>query len=50
VIVLTLDEINALDQDHFVDRLGGLFEGPPWIVTTTWNDRPFGSVHALYEA
>src|SRR5215472_4532452 len=49
VIVLTLDEINALDQDHFVAMLGGLFEGPPWIITTAWSQRPFGSVHALYE-
>jgi 2-oxo-4-hydroxy-4-carboxy-5-ureidoimidazoline decarboxylase len=49
VIVLTLDEINALDQDHFMARLGGLFEGPPWIITAAWNHRPFDSVHALYE-
>ena len=47
--VLTLDEINALDQDHFVARLSGLFEGPPWIITAAWNHRPFDSVHALYE-
>jgi 2-oxo-4-hydroxy-4-carboxy-5-ureidoimidazoline decarboxylase len=49
VTVLTLDEINGLDQDHFVAMLGRLFEGPPWIITTAWSHRPFGSVHALYE-
>lgn len=49
MIVLTVDEINALDQDHFVAMLGGLFEGSPWIITTAWSHRPFGSVHALYE-
>jgi OHCU decarboxylase len=49
VTVLTLDEINTLDQDHFVARLGGLFEGPPWIITAAWNHRPFDSVHVFYE-
>jgi 2-oxo-4-hydroxy-4-carboxy-5-ureidoimidazoline decarboxylase len=49
VTVLTLDEINALDQDHFVATLGGLFEGEPWIITTAWNRRPFVSIHELYE-
>jgi 2-oxo-4-hydroxy-4-carboxy-5-ureidoimidazoline decarboxylase len=49
VTVLTLEKINALDQDQFLEMLGGLFEGPPWIITTAWSHRPFGSVHALYE-
>src|SRR5215469_5730009 len=47
---MTLDEINALDQQHFVAALGGLFEGPPWIVTLAWRRRPFATAQALHEA
>lgn len=47
---LTLQQINALDHDRFVQALGGLFEGPPWIVEQAWRARPFGSVAGLHEA
>lgn len=47
---LTLAQINALDQPGFVAALGGLFEGPPWIVARTWPRRPFASVERLHEA
>jgi len=47
---LTLAQINALDQDGFVAALGGLFEGPPWIVARAWQRRPFASVELLHEA
>jgi len=38
---LTLDEINNLKKDAFVQTLGGLFEGPPWIISRAWSSRPF---------
>ena len=47
---MTLDEINALNQEQFVAALGGLFEGPPWIVTQAWQQRPFASVQALHSS
>jgi len=47
---MTLDEINALDQEQFVTALGGLFEGPPWIVTSAWQRRPFASSRDLLDA
>jgi len=47
---LTLAAINALDQRGFVAALGGLFEGPPWIVARAWQRRPFASVERLHEA
>jgi len=46
---LTLAAINALDQAGFLAALGGLFEGPPWIVARAWPRRPFASVEQLYE-
>ncbi len=47
---LKLQEINALDQEGFVSALGGVFEGPPWIVTEAWQARPFASVEELHRA
>ncbi|HEV2238964.1 MAG TPA: 2-oxo-4-hydroxy-4-carboxy-5-ureidoimidazoline decarboxylase [Ktedonobacterales bacterium] len=47
---LTLATVNALDRDAFVATLGGLFEGPPWIVARAWDRRPFASRAALYQA
>jgi 2-oxo-4-hydroxy-4-carboxy-5-ureidoimidazoline decarboxylase len=45
---LTLAEVNALDRDAFVARLGSLFEGPPWIVEAAWSARPFASRDDLH--
>ncbi|HEX7735286.1 MAG TPA: 2-oxo-4-hydroxy-4-carboxy-5-ureidoimidazoline decarboxylase [Ktedonobacteraceae bacterium] len=47
---ITLTEINTLEQESFVQALEGLFEGPPWIVTSAWSLRPFASVDAFYRA
>jgi urate oxidase/2-oxo-4-hydroxy-4-carboxy-5-ureidoimidazoline decarboxylase len=46
----SMTEINALDHDEFVARLGFLFEGSPWIVSTAWTSRPWGGVRALHAA
>lgn len=47
---ISLQEINALDQENFVAALGSLFEGPPWIVAQTWYKRPFASLTELHQA
>ena len=47
---LTLAQINAFDQHQFVSALSSLFEGPPWIVTETWQLRPFLSRAHFYQA
>lgn len=47
---LTLQEINSFDLDTFAERLGPLFEGPPWIVIEAWRARPFVSVDHLYSS
>ncbi|MGH2506498.1 MAG: 2-oxo-4-hydroxy-4-carboxy-5-ureidoimidazoline decarboxylase [Ktedonobacteraceae bacterium] len=46
----TLSEINTLEQQDFVEALGALFEGPPWIVEQTWHTRPFTSKEQLWQA
>lgn len=47
---LTLDAVNALDQERFVAALGGIFEGEPWMVAEAWRARPFASLHELHAA
>ena len=47
---LTIDEINALDQESFVAALGSLFEGSPWIAAEAWRRRPFESIAQLHRA
>ncbi|MGH2617644.1 MAG: 2-oxo-4-hydroxy-4-carboxy-5-ureidoimidazoline decarboxylase, partial [Thermomicrobiales bacterium] len=47
---LTMLQINALDRDTFVARLGFLFEDSPWIVTEAWDSRPWRSREALHAA
>lgn len=47
---ITLTEMNTLEQEAFVQALGGLFEGPPWIVASAWSRRPFASVEEFYNA
>jgi 2-oxo-4-hydroxy-4-carboxy-5-ureidoimidazoline decarboxylase len=46
---MTLDEINDLKKDTFVRKLGGLFEGPPWIVARAWSYRPFTDLDQLHQ-
>ncbi len=47
---VTLQAINLFDQQHFVETLGSLFEGPPWIVEQAWQARPFQSQTQLHQA
>ena len=48
--MMTLDELNGLDRAAFVAALGGLFEGPPWIVEEAFDRRPFASKAWLHQA
>lgn len=46
----TIAEINALDRDAFVARLGVLFEGSPWVAAEAYAARPFADRGALHRA
>ena len=46
---ISLQEINVFDQEHFIDILGSLFEGPSWIIAQAWYERPFHSRTQLYQ-
>jgi len=43
---MTADEIMALSDEAFVDRLGFLFEHSPWVVERAAGRRPFADLHA----
>lgn len=46
----TLDDLNDLDEEAFVDVLGGVYETSPWVARRSWSDRPFDSIDDLHEA
>ena len=45
--MLTLDELNAMDEDAFVAALGGVFEHSPWVARDAYARRPLRSVDEL---
>jgi len=47
---MTLDELNAAAEPHFVEALGWIFESSPWVAERAWARRPFASVDRLHEA
>jgi len=48
--MVTLDDLNRMDQSAFVAALGDIFEHAPWVAEATHNGRPFPSLQALHEA
>ena len=46
----SMSEVEALDRQSFVERLGSLFEGSPWIVSAAWDSRPWRTRQALHAA
>lgn len=47
---ITLPHVNSLDQRQFVEALGSLFEGSPWIAEEAWRARPFTDIADLHHA
>jgi xanthine permease len=47
---ITLDQVNHLGREEFVERFGSLFQGPPWIAEAAYNERPFESDYELRRA
>jgi 2-oxo-4-hydroxy-4-carboxy-5-ureidoimidazoline decarboxylase len=47
---VTLQELNALDRNQFVERVGWVFEHSPWTAFRAWEKRPFSSIDALHRA
>ena len=47
---IDLSTVNALARAAFVRQVGPVFEHSPWIAEAVADQRPFGSVPALWEA
>src|SRR5215212_7189516 len=45
-----MSELSALDRETFVQRLGFLFEGSPWIGAEAWDSRPWRTRESLHAA
>ncbi|MEO7852514.1 MAG: 2-oxo-4-hydroxy-4-carboxy-5-ureidoimidazoline decarboxylase [Rubrivivax sp.] len=47
---LTLEQLNAADQDAFTAALDGTYEHSPWIAAAAWAQRPFTTLAQLKRA
>jgi 2-oxo-4-hydroxy-4-carboxy-5-ureidoimidazoline decarboxylase len=47
---MNIDEINHLSKTEFVEKLGWIFEGSPWVAERAWAHGPFASLDALHAA
>jgi OHCU decarboxylase len=47
---MTIEELNARNRRGFVDAIGWVFEGSPWVAERAWARRPFASLDALHDA
>jgi OHCU decarboxylase len=48
--MLTIDQVNGMSREQFVRELGGLFQGPPWVVEKAYDARPFADTYDLRKA
>ena len=47
---ITLDALNKMPEDQFIERLSAIFEHSPWVAAQVASARPFASVDALHAA
>lgn len=47
---MTIEEINSLSREQFVEAVGWVFEHSPWIAQRAWERRPFPDLEHLHAA
>src|SRR3712207_517382 len=47
---ITVDGVNDLNAEEFMERFGSLYEHSPWVAEGAWRERPFGDLSELHEA
>jgi OHCU decarboxylase len=47
---MTIDDLNSLDQEHFVAAIGWIFEHSPWVAERAFQARPFADIDVLHAA
>lgn len=45
---MTIEALNSLDREAFVDAIGWVFEHSPWVAEKAWSARPFANAEALH--
>ena len=48
--ILSLDQVNQMSRQQFVDEFGRLFQGPPRIAEQAYDARPFADAYELRKA
>jgi len=44
---MLIADLNSLNRGDFVEALGWVFEGSPWVASRAWDARPFATVERL---
>jgi 2-oxo-4-hydroxy-4-carboxy-5-ureidoimidazoline decarboxylase len=47
---MTIEVLNSLDCAGFVNAVGWVFEGSPWVAERAWNSRIFEDADSLHQA
>jgi OHCU decarboxylase len=47
---LTIERVNDLNEEEFVQRFGAVYEHSPWVAEQAWRERPFGDLSELHAA
>jgi 2-oxo-4-hydroxy-4-carboxy-5-ureidoimidazoline decarboxylase len=47
---VTVDRVNRLSREGFVERFGGLYEHSPWVAEQAYGARPFNGFDGLHGA
>jgi 2-oxo-4-hydroxy-4-carboxy-5-ureidoimidazoline decarboxylase len=47
---LSMDEVNELDKNGFVNLFGSLYENSPWIIEESYRKKPFLSMTTLHNS
>jgi 2-oxo-4-hydroxy-4-carboxy-5-ureidoimidazoline decarboxylase len=50
VCSITIEKLNSLDREDFVDAVGWVFENSPWVAERAWSGRPYRSAGELHRA
>jgi len=45
---MTVETLNSLDREAFVDAIGWVFEHSPWVAERAWSARPFANAEVLH--
>ncbi|MEK8127611.1 2-oxo-4-hydroxy-4-carboxy-5-ureidoimidazoline decarboxylase [Paenibacillus filicis] len=46
-MTFTIEEVNQMNREQFVESVGWVFEHSPWVAERAWPARPFASLEQL---